>query len=85
MHRINATTVALLEAVAGRLARLLPQRDAPVEAPHAWVGGDSGWHTSSFELRQGLDVVELDAAPAAAAFFADTLPAAFRTPTMSRA
>mgnify|MGYP000200350643 CR=1 FL=1 len=54
-----------------RLTRWWPQRD-PDEAVRAWSNEDSNWHSSSFELARGLEVIELRVAPSSV--FADTLP-----------
>jgi len=62
----------MLNLILDRLSRLLPRAEAP-EAPHAWINEDSNWHSSSFELARGLEVIEHRALPAA--LFADTLPA----------
>ena len=47
--------------------RRRPPRPAPVDtrADDRASGLAGGWHLSSFELRQGLDVVELDGSFAA--------------------
>ncbi|MES2957200.1 MAG: hypothetical protein V4792_03380 [Pseudomonadota bacterium] len=54
------------------LARLLPQAEA-IEPVHAWINEDISWHSSSFELARGLEVIELRSP--SAAVFADTMPA----------
>lgn len=55
------------------LRRLLPPAE-PTERHTAWLDSDSSWRASSFELAQGLRVIEhyTDRSPAT---FADTLPA----------
>jgi hypothetical protein len=56
------------------LRRLLPAGEHP-ERRTAWFDSDSSWRTSSFDLAQGLQVIEHFADRAAAQGFADTLPA----------
>jgi hypothetical protein len=73
-HKIAAmsrTAAAMLNTVVDRLVRWLPHSE-PDGAPHPWRAEDSSWHTSSYELLQGLEVVELQGIPPT---FADTLPA----------
>jgi hypothetical protein len=65
-----ATT--MLNLILDRLSRLLPQADT-TEAVHAWTNEDSNWHSSSFELARGLEVIEHRGLPPG--LFADTLPA----------
>jgi len=61
----------MLELIRNSLARLLPQT-SDVEAPHPWSNEDSSWHSSSFELARGLEVIEHRGA--SPTLFADTLP-----------
>ena len=65
-------TATMLNLLLTGLSRLLPQ-GGPAEAPHAWINEDSSWHSSSFELARGLEVIEHRGLPAAV--FADTMPA----------
>jgi len=62
----------MLNLIFDRLSRFLPQADA-TEPAHAWINEDSNWHSSSFELARGLEVIEHRGLPAA--LFADTMPA----------
>jgi hypothetical protein len=62
----------MLHLILNSLSRLLPQADDS-PATHAWLNEDSNWHSSSFELARGLDVIEHRGAQPAG--FADTLPA----------
>jgi len=50
------------------LSRFLPHEDVS-EGARAWSNEDTGWHSSSFELAQGLEVIELRDP-----LFADTMP-----------
>ena len=63
----------MLTLIAKQLTRWLPQtepeRDTADDEPR-----DSGWHQSSWDLAQGVDVIELPAA-VVAALFPDTQPA----------
>lgn len=68
-------TLSMLNLTLDRLARALPQADA-TEAAHPWINEDSSWHSSSFELARGLQVIEHRSPPAKD--FADTLPAFHR-------
>lgn len=68
----NRTAATMLDLIRNSLARFLPQSDA-IEASHSWSNEDSSWHSSSFELARGLEVIEYRAAPASV--FADTMPA----------
>jgi hypothetical protein len=70
----------MFNTVVDRLASWLPGSQ-PDAAPHPWRVEDSSWHTSSFELQQGLEVIELHGIPPT---FADTLPA-FHAATAKRA
>jgi hypothetical protein len=65
-------TAIMLNLILDRLSRLLPQAEAS-EAAHAWINEDSSWHSSSFELARGLEVIEHRGLPAG--LFADTMPA----------
>ncbi len=67
-----STTATMLNLILNGLTRLLPQ-PAPQGASHAWVNEDSNWHSSSFELARGLEVIEHRGPPLTV--FADTLPA----------
>jgi hypothetical protein len=62
----------MLNLILDRLARLLPQDNSGVAA-HPWTNEDSSWHSSSFELARGLEVIEHRGPPQAV--FADTAPA----------
>jgi hypothetical protein len=62
----------MLNLIYAGLARLLPQ-SGPTQVPHPWINEDSGWHSSSYELARGLEVIEHLNPPTAV--FADTLPA----------
>jgi hypothetical protein len=57
------------------LRRLLPPAE-PAERRTAWLDSDSSWRSSSFELAQGLQVIEhyADRVPPSLGF-PDTLPA----------
>jgi hypothetical protein len=55
------------------LRRLLPSAE-PAERRSAWLDSDSSWRASSFDLAQGLQVIEHFSA-CAVPTFADTLPA----------
>jgi hypothetical protein len=64
------------------LSRCLP-KEPPREAAHPWGHDDDcSWHSSSFELARGLDVIEHRDAPLSV--FADTLPS-FHPPKASSA
>jgi hypothetical protein len=66
------TRPTLLEQLLRGVGWLLPQ-DASSERRTAWLDSDASWRASSFELAQGLQVIEhFDRGPAT---FADTLPA----------
>jgi hypothetical protein len=68
-----------IHSVVDRLSRLLPSVETD-RAPCGWCEFDSNWYTSSFELAQGLEVIEhQDASPP----FADTMPA-FQSPPPRR-
>jgi hypothetical protein len=56
------------------LRRLLPSA-GPTERRTAWLDSDSSWRASSFDLAQGLQVIEHFNHDRAAPTFADTLPA----------
>jgi hypothetical protein len=56
------------------LRRLLPPAE-PVERHTSWLDSDASWRASSFDLAQGLQVIEHFAPDRAVATFADTLPA----------
>ena len=62
----------MLNLIRNHLFRFLPQATAsgPV---HHWVNEDSNWHSSSFELARGLEVIEHRGVPPSV--FADTMPA----------
>jgi hypothetical protein len=62
----------MLNLIYSGLTRLLPQ-SSPMQVSHPWINEDSGWHSSSYELAHGLEVIEHLAPPPAV--FADTLPA----------
>ena len=62
----------MLNLILDRLAWLLPRSAADVAA-HAWTNEDSSWHSSSFELARGLEIIEHRGAPLSV--FADTMPA----------
>ena len=62
----------MLHLILNRLSRLLPQSDASQSA-HPWINEDSNWHSSSFELARGLEVIEHRGQ--ATSVFADTMPA----------
>ena len=66
------TAATMLNLILNSLTRLLPQ-PAPHGARHGWVNEDSNWHSSSFELARGLEVIELRGPPHSV--FADTMPA----------
>jgi len=54
------------------LSHWLPNDIVP-HAPQQWCYEDSSWHSSSFDLAQGLEVIEHRGL--SCAVFADTLPA----------
>jgi hypothetical protein len=62
----------MFNLILNSLSRLLPQSDAD-QAAHPWINEDSNWHSSSFELARGLEVIEHRVPPTAV--FADTMPA----------
>ena len=68
----NRPAATMFDLIRHSLARLLPTYDA-VEAAHPWSNEDLSWHSSSFELARGLEVIEHRSAPPAV--FADTMPA----------
>lgn len=76
----RAAAAMFIHSVVDRLSRLLPGAE-PDSAPHPWRDPDSNWYTSSFELAQGLDVIEHHCA---APTFADTLPAFQSAPRRTR-
>jgi hypothetical protein len=67
----------MLSQVLSTLNRLVP-RDNVREADHAEERIESSWHTSSYELANGLDVIEIvvDKPPV----FCDTMPAWYPPP-----
>ena len=74
-----AEIAAMFSQVLASLSRLVPRSPAiviePADDRH---DRDSGWHTSSYELAKGLEVVEIaldDAACGKPPLFADTQPA----------
>ena len=62
----------MVHLILNSLSRLLPQSDSG-QAAHPWINEDSNWHSSSFELARGLEVIEHRGLPTAV--FADTMPA----------
>ena len=72
MAAMPTRKTAMLDLILGRLTRLLPQ-PTPGASAHAWTNEDYSWHSSSFELARGLEVIEHPGAPGAV--FADTMPA----------
>ena len=62
----------MLNLILDRLIRFLPPQADATEAAHAWINEDSSWHSSSFELARGLEVIEHRGL--SAAVFADTMP-----------
>lgn len=66
------TTATMLNLILTSLTRLLPQGPA-AEPVHPWSNEDSSWHSSSFELARGLEVIEHRSL--SPALFADTMPA----------
>ena len=62
----------MINQLISRLSRLIPA-SGDAEAAPAATHEDSNWHSSSFELARGLDVIEHR--NSAHAVFADTLPA----------
>jgi hypothetical protein len=64
------TTTAMRLSATNRLESTMARADE--EDPQAQIVFDSSWHTSSYELMQGLDVVEH---PAAGGTFAESIPA----------
>ena len=62
----------MLELILRRLTGLLPPPTRS-ESAQAWTNEDYSWHSSSFELARGLEVIEHPGVPGAV--FADTLPA----------
>jgi len=65
-------TAAMLNLILNSLTRLRPQDSSGIAA-HPWTNEDSSWHSSSFELARGLEVIEHRGPPQAV--FADTAPA----------
>lgn len=66
------TPIAMFKRMLHRLQRRWPSADNPLPVQH-WNNEDVSWHSSSFELARGLEVIEhRDVAPAV---FFDTLPA----------
>ncbi len=61
----------MLNLILNSLARLLPQPPSAQPAHH-WTNEDSSWHSSSFELARGLEVIEHRGTPVTV--FSDTLP-----------
>jgi hypothetical protein len=62
-------TVTMILTVVRQLSRWMPRTET-VDAPNeAWADSDSSCHNSSYELTQGLEVIEHFE------HFADTLPA----------
>ena len=68
----NRPTTTMLDLIRNGLSRLLPRANA-TEPPHPWSNEDSSWHSSSFELARGLEVIEHRGVPPTV--FADTMPA----------
>jgi hypothetical protein len=67
-HTATALLGHALRSVLRWRPRIVPM---PAAEPH-WADTDSSWHASSFELAQGVDVIEhFEPVPV----FADTLPA----------
>ena len=66
------TTATMLNLILTTITRLLPQ-GAAAEPAHPWINEDSSWHSSSFELARGLEVIEHRGL--APTLFADTMPA----------
>jgi len=64
----------MLTLIAKQLTRWLPQPGPGRNAAADDEPRDSGWHQSSWELAQGVEVIELPSA-AIAALFPDTQPA----------
>ena len=62
----------MFKLILNGLTRLLPQSGSE-QATHPWINEDSNWHSSSFELARGLEVIEHRGA--LMSVFADTLPA----------
>ena len=62
----------MLNLILTSLSHLL-SRPMAVPASNPWIYEDSSWHSSSFELARGLEVIEYSGRPPAV--FADTLPA----------
>jgi hypothetical protein len=62
----------MLDLIRIGLSRLLPQARTN-ESAHPWTNEDSSWHSSSFELARGLEVIEHGGMPPTV--FADTMPA----------
>jgi hypothetical protein len=66
------TRPTLFEQLLRGVGWLLPQGES-AERRTAWLDPDASWRASSFELAQGLHVIEhFDRSPGT---FADTLPA----------
>ena len=68
----HSPTATMFNLILNSLSRLLPQSDAD-QVAHPWINEDSNWHSSSFELARGLEVIEHRVPPTAV--FADTMPA----------
>jgi len=68
----------MLNLILNSLTRLLPHASVAEDSP-PWSGEDSSWHSSSFELARGLEVIELRDPPPTV--FADTMPACHLPPT----
>jgi hypothetical protein len=64
----------MFSQVLASLSRLIP-RSPQIVVATSDSEHESGWHTSSWELAQGLQVIEITAADDKPSFFADTLPA----------
>ena len=64
-------TANMLNLIFNSLTRLLPHAHAD-ETVRAWSNEDSSWHSSSFELARGLEVIEHRGL--APPVFADTMP-----------
>jgi hypothetical protein len=72
LARPTRTLLAMLNRILLALNRRWPRDDAQAPA-QPWSNEDFSWHSSSFELARGLEVIEYrDATPAV---FVDTQPA----------